>query len=147
MGSKILKVHFNSIYILDWYDGVILGVARDNSAYFLILLIACKVDSDQRIFGVLTIEEQFAEDLIQFTDDTTLSENLLTFRKILNSGILTSHNQAYLAEGHIDINTIINLYPDPSFKIAEFVPYDTYLPFDDQKYAQWSSHLKILKGK
>ena len=139
------QICFDSLEILDWYDGPVLAIGTYGELHFLVILIACEIATDNRIFAIFPIDEYWAQLLLRpIEEDKAGPTQVTSFRAQIDSCLSVHQGGAYLTEDNIERGRSIQMYQDSTFSPADFVPYDSNLAFDDQQFETWTQRLYEL---
>jgi len=139
------QLHFDSLEILDWYDGPVVAVGTSGDLHFLVFLIACEItfDATNRIYAVLPIDRLDAEKLVSpdVTDPTSSRDQYVVFQDLFDSFLARYEGEAYLTKEVAEKGKSIDVYATMGFKPMDFVPYDTSAVFDNSRYETWAYRL------
>lgn len=142
------KINIDSLEIIEWYDGPVTAVAGCDNFNFLVVLIACKLPEDERIYVILSIDDTSVRNLLQSLEgDRPLdTEEWKAVMEQLNQLLREYRGDVYLTEEDPEQGKTINIYLDPSLVPFDLVPYDSESAFDDQRFETWEHRLEELKG-
>ena len=61
------SILLGEISVLDWYDGHVRTIARQEDKYYLITLVACDLGSGKKAYLLTDLDKAVAEDFRQYT--------------------------------------------------------------------------------
>jgi hypothetical protein len=140
------QIHFDSLMILGWYDGVTIGLGNSGKMHFLFILLAWKMmpEKEYRIHAIVPIDEDSTHKLIQPAGDNEM-DNSVEFNKQLESFLSNCPNGAYLTSEHAEENKTIRAIWFPEFNAGDLIPYDDdTIFFDDKNFTTWERRLEKL---
>ena len=77
-------LHFDNVEIFDWYDGLVLGLARSQDSSFLVCLLAFDPDRRRKRYLLASISQEQTKRLrALFQDHGLQSFSKLTFSEII----------------------------------------------------------------
>jgi len=94
---------FDSVNVLDWYDGLVLAIGVHQQTDYLLILVAWDIESKCKAYVVLDLDSAIAKSMRQLTVSTpnleSKQQNWVTFNTILNDYLGDYQDEAYITVG------------------------------------------------
>lgn len=99
-----MTIKFDEIEIIEWYDGVVRGIAKSGAKYYLIVMLSWKNNLRERQFGFVELK---TKDVLQFKgcfeESDDLEKNWKCFETYYESFVKTYKGKLYLSNQYPEI--------------------------------------------
>jgi hypothetical protein len=134
---------FDSVDILDWYDGAVLAIGEHQQIDYLLILVAWDIKSKCKAYVVLQLDSAIAKSMRQLTVNAPNVEGKQkdweTFNTILNDYLGDYQDEAYITLGEPNQGRKSSAKPISSVHLSKLKNYDIENALTEEAITLWLS--------
>src|ERR1044071_6329250 len=132
----------DKIWHLDWYDGVIRGIAKEQDHYYLFTLVAWNPDSRRRTYVILNLDHSTADEMIPLCKlraeaEPGDEERYSQLNQIYDRYVMSYQNASYFSQEKAEATNSFTMTPIPRDHIPELQGFDIENTMDPKAHELW----------
>ena len=132
----------DKIWQIDYYDGVIRGIAKAQDHYYLFTLVAWDPDSRRRAYVILNLDHTTADEMIRLCElkpeaESDDEERWRRVDQIYDHYIMHYQNAAYLSNEEPKVTETVAMTSIPIDHITELRGFDIENTMDSRAQELW----------
>lgn len=140
--SGIVNLIPDNIWSIDWYDGVVRGIARSQDHYYLFTMVAWDPDSRRRTYVILNLDHATSDEMIQLCKsnpeaDSDDEERWSRLDQIYDRYVMNYQNGAYFSHEEPEAAKSFAMTPIPREQVGELQGFDIENTMDPKAQEFW----------